>query len=338
MGCIVLIALLAIVLIAVVASRAGASRSAATSTGPTKRSRAKSQRVSLETKSVEKAREAWLSGDLQRMINALGSKAKLVDRHFLLMTVIKETYRLRDDPRMADKCLEVAQMHIDEFPKIRSALKREFGDVLPRVPSFTQLATLLTERGEFDRALQVCERAVAFGLDDGTKSGYEGRIARIRKKAARREEEEVSASGAQPSAASEIVASRTEVAEATEGFSEPHRRRKRRIKPEMLNLDTIPFVSLPRAPHHWEERDASEVRKEDEGAEEFFELLGEPGWDLSAPEKLPQEERPDPAYRLHFSARSGTFLIDDLGRAAAYPGAPAASLAESRTPATTSTS
>ena len=51
-------------------------------------------------------REAWLSGDLQRMIRALDSKADdLVNRHFLLLTVAKETYRLHYDPRMADKCL-----------------------------------------------------------------------------------------------------------------------------------------------------------------------------------------------------------------------------------------
>ena len=92
----------------------------------------------------------------------------------------------------------------------------------------------------------------------------------------------------------------------------------------MLSLDDIPFVSLPRAPKQWEERNSSDLRKEGEGAEELFELLGEPGWDLSTPAKLAKEERPDPAYRLHFSARSGTFLIDDLGRAEAYPGAPAA--------------
>ena len=66
------------------------------------------------------------------------------------------------------------------------------------------------------------------------------------------------------------------------------------------------------------------LRKEGEGAEELFELLGEPGWDLSTPAKLAKEERPDRAYRLDFSARSGTFLIDDLGRAEAYPGTPAA--------------
>ena len=136
MGLIVLAALAVIVLIGVAASRGATNRSAATSSRPVKRSRAKSQRVSLENKSVEKAREAWLSGDLQRMINALDSKAKLVDRHFLLMGVINETYRLRSDPGMANTCLKVAQMHIDEFPTIRPALKKEFGGALPRVPTF----------------------------------------------------------------------------------------------------------------------------------------------------------------------------------------------------------
>ncbi len=45
-------------------------------------------------------------------------------------------------------------------------------------------ATLLTEWGDFDRSVWVCELALYFGLDDGTKAGFPGRIERIRKKQA----------------------------------------------------------------------------------------------------------------------------------------------------------
>lgn len=94
------------------------------------------------------------------MIGALGAKAKLVDRHFLLMAIVDQTYKQRSKPAMADKCAEVAQMHIEEFERIKPALKREFGK-LPRVSTFQKYATLLTERGEFERAVEVCEIAIA---------------------------------------------------------------------------------------------------------------------------------------------------------------------------------
>jgi hypothetical protein len=127
--------------------------------------------------------EAWTSGDLSRMLGALDTQTNPVDRHFLLMCIVNETYRLRSDFKMAEKCLEVAQMHLDYFPVIAPALKREFDDILPRVSTFQHYATVLTERGEFDLAIKVCETAIVYGLDDGTKGGYRGRIERIKKKA-----------------------------------------------------------------------------------------------------------------------------------------------------------
>ena len=133
---------------------------------------------------ADEAFAAWMSADLGRMLEALTVDTNAIDRHFLLMGIVKETYRLRADPSMADKCAEVAQLHIDEFPVIAPALERDMG-FLPGASTFQQYATLLTERGEFDRAIQVCEKAIAYGLDDGTKGGYEGRIERIKKKAAR---------------------------------------------------------------------------------------------------------------------------------------------------------
>ena len=87
-------------------------------------------------------------------------------------------------------------------------------------------------------------------------------------------------------------------------------------------MEGLPFVGLPRAPARWEQRDTAESQREDDAAEDFFDILGQPDWRLSGPEKLPMADRPDSAYRRHFSARSGTFLVDDLGAAKAHPGAP----------------
>lgn len=42
-----------------------------------------------------------------------------------------------------------------------------------------QLSTLLSDRGDFDNALALCDDALALGLDDGTVTGFTGRKTRI---------------------------------------------------------------------------------------------------------------------------------------------------------------
>lgn len=130
--------------------------------------------------------EAWTSQDFDKMMRALDKKTNLVERHFLLMGLVDQTYRTRkEDENARQLCLEIAEKHIQEFPQIKPALMSSMGGELPNVTTFQQYATLLVENGNFVRAIEVCETALSYGLHDKTKSGFEGRIARIRKKAER---------------------------------------------------------------------------------------------------------------------------------------------------------
>jgi hypothetical protein len=124
---------------------------------------------------------ASTSADLKRMLEALSTKSNAVDRHFLLMTIIGQTYLRRNDPEMRSICKRVARIHIDEFSVIAPVLKRQMDGVLPRVSTFQLFATVLTEDCDFEEAIQICKLAIAFSLEDGTKSGFSGRIDRIRR-------------------------------------------------------------------------------------------------------------------------------------------------------------
>ena len=126
---------------------------------------------------------AWYSGDLRRMVAALRIQTNPIDRHFLLMGIVGLTYKNRTDAESRRLCREVARLHISEFPSIRGPLRADLG-VLPRASTFAQLATVLAEDGEFNEAISVCRQALAFGLSDGTKGDYAGRIERLRKKMA----------------------------------------------------------------------------------------------------------------------------------------------------------
>lgn len=128
--------------------------------------------------------DAWTSRDLTKMRAALNTRTNLVDRHFLLMTLVDESYKLRKEDMEANElCEKVAEQHLEEFPNIKLALEESFGGILPRVTTFQKYATLLTEQGQYRRAVEVCEIAMSYGLHDGTKGGFEGRIERIKKKA-----------------------------------------------------------------------------------------------------------------------------------------------------------
>jgi hypothetical protein len=128
--------------------------------------------------------EAWTSGDIDRMLGALDYDTNPIDRHFLLLNLCKQAYAARKrDPAMRDLARRVAVRHVEEFPSLVEPLRREMGGFLPRVPTFQNLATLLTEDGAYDEAIAVCEAAMTHKLSDGTKGGFADRIQRIRRKA-----------------------------------------------------------------------------------------------------------------------------------------------------------
>jgi hypothetical protein len=129
--------------------------------------------------------EAWMSADIQRMSRALALKTNPIDRHLLLMTLFQQAYKRRKgEPGMRELARKVGLQHVQEFSDLRSPLVRDIG-MLPRVPTFQNVATLLAEEGDLDLAIEVCEKATGFGLSDGTKGDFAARIDRLQKLAAR---------------------------------------------------------------------------------------------------------------------------------------------------------
>jgi len=125
--------------------------------------------------------DASQSGDFNRMLGQLYKKGDPVDTHFIYLHLIDQAYSGRKDPKMRALFKKLSIEHIEKFASIRGPLTKEIG-ILPHVPTFQYLATVYTEDGEYEKAIEVCEKAIAFGMDDGTKSGYQGRIERVKKK------------------------------------------------------------------------------------------------------------------------------------------------------------
>ena len=98
--------------------------------------------------------------------------------HFTYNELIDIYYKQRDERENAvEKCVEYCKKDIaiaDEFVA-------EFGEV-PRILSFKRLAIIYEKQERYEDALDVCDQALEIGTTDGTKSGFEGRKERLRKK------------------------------------------------------------------------------------------------------------------------------------------------------------
>lgn len=133
---------------------------------------------SVETDSVFKA---WTSGTLEEMLSVLNVKTHFVDRHHLLMSIVELSYKDRKSASSRKLCKEISALHVQELEKSFPKIIKELG-MRPNVSTFKYYSTVLTEDGEFDKAIGVCKLALKHQLSDGTKGGYEGRITRIKAK------------------------------------------------------------------------------------------------------------------------------------------------------------
>lgn len=125
---------------------------------------------------------AWSSMDLTKMLKVVDIQTTLKNRHFLLQSIVSETYKRRDEEEYQNLCKKFSEIHLEEFKNIAESLRDKSDGSLPRVLTFQNYATLLTEIEEYEKAILVCELALSYNLNDGTKSNYHGRIERIKKK------------------------------------------------------------------------------------------------------------------------------------------------------------
>ncbi|MCL2912266.1 hypothetical protein L2725_00470 [Shewanella corallii] len=133
------------------------------------------------TEMSQPVRQDWHGGDLKSLEKALVFERNDLERHFILNAIVNLTYCDRKLSISRQKCIEASKQSILNTPKVLPNLKQIAG-VTPRVPSFQYLATIYTEDGKFLEAIEVCKEALALGLDDGTKTGFQGRIKRIQAK------------------------------------------------------------------------------------------------------------------------------------------------------------
>ena len=88
--------------------------------------------------------------------------------------IAKLTYPRRKELKMRAVFISHANKYIDTF-KIKSPVDSVSENI------YKCLAIVLQEDHKFEEALGLCQKAIRLGLDDGTKTGYPGRIERLKK-------------------------------------------------------------------------------------------------------------------------------------------------------------
>jgi hypothetical protein len=91
-----------------------------------------------------------------------------------------------------------------------------------------------------------------------------------------------------------------------------------------LDLNSLPYVPLPRAPMRWGTQ-SGRAHPQMRETEALFGIRDAP-WQLASMEKLAAHERPDPAFRLLYPVDSGLLVFDDLGHARGFGSIQAAAL------------
>ena len=135
----------------------------------------------------QKRPEEWSVDDFARRARVAVKMRRRAERHFLYNDLLHCLYKNRRSSSYARSLCEVlARQHIAEWPELELEVRQVLrADDSLWVPAFQILATLLTERGAYEDAIRICEKALKCGLDDGTKSGFPGRIKRIQSAARR---------------------------------------------------------------------------------------------------------------------------------------------------------
>ncbi len=103
------------------------------------------------------------------------------DKHFYLIQVIQYYYHPRS-PEIHNSLLakKYAYEDIELFTKNVNIFKS--AGTIARDPSFKILALILEKEKNYKEAIRICELALKYEQDDGTKSGFEGRMEKLNKK------------------------------------------------------------------------------------------------------------------------------------------------------------
>ncbi|MBO2694626.1 hypothetical protein [Shewanella algae] len=124
---------------------------------------------------------SWGNITLKRAMEQYQASEGAIEAHDALLAVIGECYKQRKN----SKYLQLGQEYDTAYSALFAASREKVLSKSPKAEfkgtGFMQLSTLCSDAGRFDAAIALCNKAIEYGLEDGTVTGFEGRIKRIEK-------------------------------------------------------------------------------------------------------------------------------------------------------------
>lgn len=88
--------------------------------------------------------------------------------HFFYMHMIKMFYKMRDEiPEALENAIEYCKRQIEISSTVAMEMKSEFKGGLPNHTGYEQLAIIYEKKGEYDLALDLCNKAYLAGWGEG---------------------------------------------------------------------------------------------------------------------------------------------------------------------------
>lgn len=118
--------------------------------------------------------ESWANEKLTLALSEYRGASDNTIKHVGLLGAIAECYKQRKQAQYKEYGAALSSYYLSLFAVLESPSSH-------KGVGFMHLSTLLNDCGEFDSAIDVCRKAIEYGLSDGTVTGFEGRIIRIEK-------------------------------------------------------------------------------------------------------------------------------------------------------------
>jgi hypothetical protein len=122
------------------------------------------------------------SEDTEAMMSVLEKTQDPLLRDALFSPIIVHHYRRRSDPENRKRFYALAGQHVAESATVLEALAQTDAGRPDRMDTFRMMAIALAEDERYDEAIDLCRQALSLGLENGTKTGFEGRIGRLQKR------------------------------------------------------------------------------------------------------------------------------------------------------------
>lgn len=126
--------------------------------------------------------QALASGEESIMIAALEETDDPLLQDALLTRIVATYYRRRSEPAARELFYHYAGRHIEMIPSVLTVLGQSGNERPVRMDTFKMAAIAMEEDKRYAEAIALCNSALSLGLENGTKTGFEGRIARLKKK------------------------------------------------------------------------------------------------------------------------------------------------------------